>query len=102
MKKTLLRVYDKNQKNSLLGENYFIVLPENYDCYDLETCLWQVTNMKWQTYTSYLLGTADIKEDELYWSEITNYNLHEVCINIDRVDVIGKYKLASIFTGIEE
>jgi len=100
MKRTLLRVYDKNEKYTNNGECYFLILPENYDNNNnyhyveyIYPNLCAISGMQWQNYTSYLIGNAEIEEDEMFWSEITGYILKECKIDIKRVSIIGKYKL---------
>ncbi len=102
MKKTLLRVYDREDKASMTGKCYWIVLDgtfEELSDYDFEMILQNLTRLSWQRYTSYAVGTADIEENELYWSEIMSYEMHEVRIDIDRVTIIGRYKLSPCFVG---
>ena len=106
----LLRVYDKTDKYTNTGRCYFIILPdkkflkEHYDAgsyityeeamdEEIERRLAQISGMKWQKYTSYMLGTADVDESEMFWSEITNHELKECKIEIERVTIEGKYKL---------
>ena|SRR5690554_2194753 len=100
--RVVLRVYDKNEKYSLYGECYYLVMPEDFDLNNLDDYfvydelyrrLIQVNSMKYQDYTSYVLGVAEIAEDEMFWSEITNYELMEVKINTDRVKNKKYYKL---------
>lgn len=100
MEKTLLRVYDKNDKYTNTGECYFLVLPEEYNNnndYHYEQYIYpniaRISGMGWQPYTSYTIGTAEIEENEMFWSEITNYELKECKIDMDRVKIIGKYKM---------
>ena len=105
MKKTVLRVYDENEKYTNYHECYFLVLPEDYDDnndYHYQEYIFprlaQIAGMKWQSYTSYIIGTADIKEEEMVWSEITNYELYEVKIHISRVKISGTYDLPECIT----
>ena len=105
MKRTLVRVYDRNDEYTNYHECYFLIMPDEYDINNnshfdkyLLPCLAQVAGMGWQTYTSYIVGTAELEEDEEFWSEITNYEIKECKIHIDRVDIIGKYKLPSYLT----
>ena len=104
MKRTLLRVYDREDKTSMTGECYWIVLDgtfEELSDYDLEIILQNITKMPWQRYTSWAIGTADINDDELFWSEILSYEMHEVCIDASRVDITHKFKLPTRFTGLD-
>ncbi|WP_195200650.1 hypothetical protein [Faecalispora jeddahensis] len=96
MKKTLMRVYDKRDETSMIGKCYFLVLPGTWDelsDYEFETCLNAVCNTLWQSYTSYAVGTADIEENEMFWSEIMSYEWYEVKIDISRVEDIQRFKL---------
>lgn len=103
MKRTVLRVFDGKDKYSLTGECYFLVMPEGFEfSRDYEDVvvpnLARVTSMSWQNYDGFLVGETELEEDELFWSEITGYELHECKIDIDRVEVSGKYKLPQMFT----
>lgn len=100
MGKTLLRVYDKNEKYTNTGDCYFLILPDDYDNdndWHYEQYIYpniaKISGMRWQPYTSYMIGTAEIEENEMFWSEITNYELKECKIDINRVKIIGKYKM---------
>lgn len=102
MKKTLLRVYDREDKASMKGKCYWIVLDgtfEELSDYDFEMILQNLTRLSWQRYTSYAVGTADIEENELFWSEIMSYEMHEVRIDINRVTITNRYKLSPCFVG---
>ena len=80
MAKTLIRLYDREDETSLVGKCYFIVLNGTFDelsDYDFECILNSVARMSWQNYTNYAVATCDnITEDELFWSEIMNYNMY--------------------------
>jgi len=105
MKRTLLRVYDREDKTSMTGKCYWIVLDgtfEELSDYDTEIILQNITKMSWQRYTSWAIGTADINEDELFWSEILSYGMHEVRIDASRVDITHKFKLPTRLTGLDE
>ena len=98
MKSNVMRVYDRNEQNTNTGLCYFLILPEEYDPENewhfqeyVVPNLARVSGMSWQSYTSYLLGMADIDESEMFWSEITGYTLKECKIDISRVEVAGKY-----------
>ena len=98
--KTLIRFYDHTDEYSLQGKCYFIVLPgtwEDLSDYDFECILNCVTRMPWQRYSRYAVGTAEIDENELFWSEIMSYDMHEVNIEIERVKGIQRYKLPSYY-----
>lgn len=100
MKKTLVRFYDENDKTSLEGKRHFLVIDCSWDKLDSDTftrMLLSVTGMKWQTYNSYMVGTAEIEESELYWSEIMNYDMQEVCIDCDRVKEQKYYDFPKMF-----
>lgn len=100
MKRRVIRVYDKNEKYTNTGKCFFLILPEDYNpenpC-DYEKHVYlnliHIACMSWQSYTSFLEGTADISENEMFWSEITGYTLKECKIDIDRVEITGRYKL---------
>jgi len=99
MKRTVLRVYDRNETTSLQGEKCFVVLPENYEYFDdieypLDWLLSRISSMGWQDYTSYMYGTAELEEDELYWCEIVGGECKETCIDISRVTDVKKYRLS--------
>lgn len=100
MERTLIRFYDENDQSSLEGKRHFLVLDcsfEELSSDEFERMLLSVTGMKWQTYNSYMVGTADISEDELYWSEIMNYDMYEVCIDCSRVANKKYYDFPKIF-----
>lgn len=100
MFKNLLRVYNKNDEYANYHKCYFLIMPDEYDptndyhFYDyLLPRLCQLTKLQWQDYTSYFEGTADIEENEMFWSAITNYELYECKIHINRVNITGNYDL---------
>ena len=100
MLKNVLRVYDKNEKYTNTGKCYFVVLPDEYDPNNdwhfreyIYPIIARISGMGWQSYTSYMEGTADIAEGEMFWSEITGYELKECKIDINRVNIMGCYKL---------
>ena len=103
MTKTLIRLYNRNDRSSLSGKCYFIVLPGTFDelsDYDFDRILNSVASMPWQSYTSYAIATCDdIKEEELFWSEIMNYNMHEIKIDVERVTIVSRYKLPEWLVG---
>ncbi len=98
MKKTLIRVYDKNDQYANFQKRYFVVLEDESD-EEIEYVLTKIASMRWQNYTSYIIGTADIEEDELYWSEIMGYEMKEIKIDINRVKINGNYKLPQCLRG---
>lgn len=105
MKKQVLRVYDKKDKEANNGECYFLIMPDEYDPNNdwhyeeyLLPRLCQIASLQWQNYTSYIEGTADVEEDEMFWSEITHYDLYECKIDISRVTVTGRYTLPEFIT----
>lgn len=98
MVKTVLRVYDKNEEYTNTGECYFLIMPDRYESEwekeeELEARLVQITSMGWQNYTSYMIGTADIEEKEMFWSEVTHYSRMECKIDINRVKITERYGL---------
>ena len=100
MKKTVLRVYDKNDEYANDYKRYFLVLPDNYDDYTIEQNLMRIAGMRWQNYTSWLIGTVDdLEESEMFWSEITDYELKECKIELSRVKEIKRYKLPACMIG---
>ena len=96
MNKTVIRLYDKYDKTSMIGKCYFLVLDGTWDelsDYDFEIIINSISRMSWQHYTSYAVGEIEVEKDELMWSEIMNYEMFEVKIDVDRVKNIKKYKL---------
>lgn len=102
MKKTVLRLYNKNDEYSLKGDRYFLVLNGSYDDLDdfefikILQCL---SILRWQNYTSFLVAEVELKKSEMYWCEALNYKMHECCINVDRLQNVKKYKLPEMFCG---
>lgn len=91
--KKVLRVFDKNDGYSMQGTRYFLVL-DNYDSEDLEFILNKISGMQWQNYNSYAIGTiTDMYKDELYYSEIMNYNMYEINVDVDRIKDIKIFDL---------
>ena len=103
MTKTLLRVYDREDETALTGKCYFMVLDGSYEDLngeDLFCILNSICRMSWQNYTSYAIATCDnIKEEELFWSEIMDYKMFETCISASRVTITAKYRLPEYITG---
>lgn len=103
MTKTLIRLYDREDKTSMIGKCMFLVLNGTLDDLDgdeIERMFGKIAGMGWQHYTSYAVATCDdIKEEECFWSEIMNYEMREVNIDVSRVTITGKYRLPECITG---
>ena len=102
MKKTVLRLYDKNDEYSLQGKCYFVVLESSFDDlsdHEFEVILNCISSMSWQHYTSYAVGEVEIDESELFLCEILNYDYDECHIDASRVENLKKYKLPKYITG---
>jgi len=97
MKRTILRVYDRNDEYSLKGEKCFVVIDETDEYFDMDTevdyLISKISSMPWQSYTSYMVATVELEEIEMYWCEIIGGDCKEVCIDIDRVYNVKNYKL---------
>ncbi len=87
--KTVLRVFDKN--DGLQGKCYFLVIEKDSE---IENAIEKISSMSWQNYNAYATGTADLYKDELYYSEIMDYNYSEVKIDIERVQNIKIFEIA--------
>lgn len=103
MKKTLIRLYNREDDTALTGKCYFLVLNGTYEelsADELESILNTIANMGWQRYTSYAIATCDnLTEEDLFWSEIMNYDMYEVNIPVERVTITKKYRLPEWITG---
>ena len=103
MTKSLIRLYNREDETALTGKCFFLVLDGTYEDLsesELDFILNKIGSMGWQRYTSYAVATCDdITEQDIFWSEIMNYNMQEVNINIERVNVIAKYRLPECITG---
>lgn len=105
MKKTLIRFYDVNDPSSITGEKLFLVLDCSYDDLsddDFMTIICSITSMKWQNYNKYMVGEADLSDSKLYWSEIMDYEMHEVCIDCDKVENKKYYNFPKMFRWWED
>jgi hypothetical protein len=107
MTKTLVRFYDREDNTSLVGNCYFLISDktkeELMNSYELEDMMIAATSMRWQKYTSYAIGVIDdLEEDEMFWSEIMNYNMKECEVHVNRVHDIEKYKLPEMYAYNEE
>lgn len=90
MTKKVLRVFDKTAEYSMTGINYFLVLDKESD---LEMALNKISGMHWQNYNAYAIGTVDLYKDELYYSEIMDYDMNEIKVDVDRVKNIKIFSL---------
>ena len=89
MSKTVLRVFDKNE--GLQGKCYFLVIEKDSE---IENAIEKIANMNWQNYNAYAVGIAELYKDELYYSEIMEYNSFEVKIDVERVQNLKVFELA--------
>ena len=90
MTKKVLRVFDKSDEYSMTGIKYFLVLDKESD---LEIALNKISGMQWQDYNAYAIGTINVFYDELYYSEIMDYDMNEIKVDVDRVKNIVFYDL---------
>ena len=86
--KTVLRVFDKTE--GLQGKCYFLVIEKDSE---IENAIERIASMSWQNYNAYAIGTANLYKDELYYSEIMNYNSFEVKIDVERVQNLKVFEL---------
>lgn len=92
MTRTVVRVFDSSDEYSMTGKQYFMVLD---DLQDLEKVVYAISRMRWQNYNSYAVGEiTDLYKDELYWSEIMDYNMKEIKVDVERVKNIKTYRMA--------
>lgn len=89
--KKVLRVFDKNDEYSMSGRCYFLVLDNDND---LEIALNKISSMQWQNYNTYAIGTiTDLYKDELYYSEIMDYDMYEIKVDCNRIKDIKIFDL---------
>ena len=104
MERVVVRVYDRDDKYALTRKCYFAVLEKEVNLEMLEDYqnymeylyrrLAQISGMKWQRYTSYVIGiVSDLKEDELFFCEVCHNEIYEAKIDVSRVKEMEKYKL---------